>query len=130
VTLHVGRLLFGHVSEAFLHPSSPFPLPRTAFLALAAGLTALTTALLAAGPSLHTLYVLSLLAGLSFGGVCCHSPCCLPILANTGAAVVALRLWPAESIVGSPMTCHSLQVTGQCFLPLQPTCMACAPSQH
>jgi hypothetical protein len=51
-----------------MHPSSPMPLPRTVFLALAAGLSTITTALLAAGPSLHTLYLLSLLAGLSFGG--------------------------------------------------------------
>lgn len=87
-----GRLLFGHGSEAFMHPSSPFPLPRTVFLGLAAALSTLTTALLAAGPELHTLYILSLLAGLSFGGVSCMKEAgnCQSFQALAGASLPCL----------------------------------------
>ncbi len=61
-----GRLLFGHASEHFMHAERP--LPRTLFLALASALSTACTACLAASPTLHSLYAISMLSGFAFGG--------------------------------------------------------------
>lgn len=58
-----GRLLFGHVSEHFLHALGT---PRTTFLALAGVLSLSTTVALGAGAPLKTYYVISLLMGEPF----------------------------------------------------------------
>ncbi|KAF5835907.1 hypothetical protein DUNSADRAFT_6664 [Dunaliella salina] len=55
-----GRLLFGHVSEHYLHTMG---VPRTAFLAIAAVLSLSGSAALAVGAPLSSLYAVSLLMG-------------------------------------------------------------------
>lgn len=60
-----GRLMFGHLSEHYLHALG---LPRTVFVAAVAALSATACAGLALTSSLRPLYSLCLLSGFAFGG--------------------------------------------------------------